>query len=104
MLGSWFIGKKDHSNESRAPKEPVANGSRATEISEESDKAYESLARVLRCLGRHAFELDQLSEEDIEKEFERWARHVLVGAQIDGDDTRSREASPRRDWGHSPNL
>jgi diguanylate cyclase (GGDEF)-like protein len=53
----------------------------------------------LRCLGRHAFELDHLSEEAIEKEFERWARHVLVGAQIDVDDTERREANPRRDWG-----
>jgi diguanylate cyclase len=99
MLGSWSIGKKDHSNENRGPKEPVANGSRATEISEESDKAFEALARVLRCLGRYAFELDQLSEEDIEKEFERWARHVLVGTQIDADDSKKPEASPRRDWG-----
>ncbi|WNM63828.1 GGDEF domain-containing protein [Candidatus Nitrospira neomarina] len=99
MLGSWSIGKKDHSHENRAPKEPVANGSGATEISEESDKAYESLARVLRCLGRHAFALDQLSEEDIEKEFERWARHVLVGTQIDADDSKKPEAGPRRDWG-----
>lgn len=99
MLGSWSIGKKDHSNENRAPKEPVANGSRATDISEESDKALESLARVLRCLGRHAFALDQLSEEEIEKEFERWARHVLVGAKVDADDSKKREAGPRRDWG-----
>ncbi|MGP0591848.1 GGDEF domain-containing protein [Nitrospira sp. T9] len=99
MLGSWSIGKKDHSNENRAQKEPVANGSRAPEFSEESDKVFQSLARVLRCLGRHAFELDQLSEEDIEKEFERWARHVLVGTQIDADDSKKPEAGPRRDWG-----
>ncbi len=97
MLGSWSIGKKDQFD-TGSQKEQDANGSRAAEISGESDKAVESLARVLRCLGRHAFELDQLSEEDIEKEFERWARHVLVGAQID-DDTNKREAGPRRDWG-----
>lgn len=99
MLGSWSIGKKDHPQENGTQKEPLANGSRATDISGESDKALESLARVLRCLGRHAFELDQLSEEAIEKEFERWARHVLVGAQLDADDTKTREGSPRRDWG-----
>lgn len=99
MLGSWSIGKKDHPQENGTQKEPVANGSRATDISEESDKALESLARVLRCLGRHAFALDQLSEEEIEKEFERWARHVLVGAKVDADDSKKREAGPRRDWG-----
>ena len=99
MLGSWSIGKKDHRNENGTQKEQDAKGSGATEVSGESDKALESLARVLRCLGRHAFELDQLSEEEIEKEFERWARHVLVGAQIAPDETKKREPSPRRDWG-----
>ncbi|MFZ1747003.1 MAG: GGDEF domain-containing protein [Nitrospirales bacterium] len=99
MLGSWSIWKKDHPHENGAQKEPVANGSRATDISGESDKALESLARVLRSLGRHAFELDQLSEKDIEKEFERWAKHVLVGTQIDADDSKKPEARPRRDWG-----
>ncbi|MEE9231824.1 MAG: hypothetical protein V3U07_00070, partial [Nitrospirales bacterium] len=49
---------------------------------EDQEKALESLARVLRSLGRHAFELEQLSEEAIEKEFERWALHVLVGTPI----------------------
>ncbi len=97
MLGSWSIGKKNQSDNG-SQKEQDSNGSRPAEESGESDKAVESLARVLRCLGRHAFELDQLSEKDIEKEFERWARHVLVGAQID-DDTKKREASARRDWG-----
>ncbi|MDH5700362.1 MAG: diguanylate cyclase, partial [Nitrospirota bacterium] len=99
MLGSWSIGKKDHSNANGSQKDQDANGSGATEVSGESDKALESLARVLRCLGRHAFELDQLSEEAIEKEFERWARHVLVGTQIAADDAEKHEASPRRDWG-----
>ncbi|WP_342349881.1 GGDEF domain-containing protein [uncultured Nitrospira sp.] len=97
MLGSWSIGKKDQSDNG-SQKEQGANGSRPVGESGESDKAVESLARVLRCLGRHAFELHQLSEEEIEKEFERWARHVLVGAQID-DDIKKRETSPRRDWG-----
>ncbi|GJL68369.1 MAG: hypothetical protein NPIRA06_10040 [Nitrospirales bacterium] len=97
MLGSWSIGKKNQSANG-SEKEQDANESRPTGESGESDKAVESLARVLRCLGRHAIELNHLSEEEIEKEFERWARHVLVGAQI-GDETKKRNASPRRDWG-----
>ncbi|MCA9421418.1 MAG: GGDEF domain-containing protein [Nitrospira sp.] len=99
MLGSWSIGKKDHSNGNETQKDPDAYGSGAPEVTGESDKALESLARVLRCLGRHAFELDQLSEKEIEREFERWARHVLVGAQIDPDNTEKPEANYRRDWG-----
>ncbi|MDT3778386.1 GGDEF domain-containing protein [Nitrospira sp. MA-1] len=97
MLGSWSIGKKDQSANG-SQKEQDANESRPTGESGESDKAAETLARVLRCLGRHAIELDHLSEDEIEKEFERWARHVLVGAQI-GDETKKGDASPRRDWG-----
>ncbi|HNP61365.1 MAG TPA: GGDEF domain-containing protein [Nitrospirales bacterium] len=97
MLGSWSIGKKDQSAHG-SQKEQDAIESRPTGELGESDKAAETLARVLRCLGRHAIELDHLSEEEIEKEFERWARHVLVGAQI-GDGTKNRDASPRRDWG-----
>jgi len=99
MLGSWSIRKKEHSNGNGSQKDQDANGFGAIEVSGGSDKALESLARVLRCLGRHAFELEQLSEEAIEKEFERWARHVLVGAPIAPDDPGKCEASPRRDWG-----
>jgi len=66
---------------------------------EEHDKALESLARVLRCLGRHAFELEQLSEEAIEKEFERWAMHVLVGSPTRDEDPDVEEGPIRRDWG-----
>ncbi|MDH4361674.1 MAG: GGDEF domain-containing protein [Nitrospirota bacterium] len=104
MLGSWSIGKKDqkpekHDDESR--KIPDANGSSGARASDEDDKALESLARILRSLGRHAFELEQLSEEAIEKEFERWAMHVLVGAQISTEDAElpGHEPTTRRDWG-----
>lgn len=99
MLGSWSIGKKDHPYKNRTHDEQNAKGSEVQQVSGESDKALESLARVLRILGRHAFELDQLSEEAIEKEFDRWARYVLVGAQIASDDVGKHDTSPRRDWG-----
>ena len=104
MLGSWSIGKKDQKQENHGEeprKHTVANGSPAAEASVEYDKALESLARILRSLGRHAFELEQLSEEAIEKEFERWAMHVLVGAQISDEDQEllRHEPTARRDWG-----
>ena len=66
---------------------------------EDHDKALESLGRILRCLGRHSFDLEDRSEEEIEKEFERWAMHVLVGASIRDEEAESEEGSLRRDWG-----
>ena len=64
---------------------------------EETEPAAETLAKVMRLLGRHSFDLDQMEAHDIEKEFERWARHVLVGATVAEDDEPL--ADGRRDWG-----
>jgi diguanylate cyclase len=99
MLGSWSIGKKDQPNDEGSRETPGANGSQAAGESVEYDKALESLARILRTLGRHAFELEEHSEEAIEKEFERWAMHVLVGAQIHAEDAGIHAPTIRRDWG-----
>ncbi len=66
---------------------------------EDAEKAIESLARVLRSLGRHSFDLEELSEEDIENEFERWAMHVLVGVPIRDRDGAAEDGPIRRDWG-----
>ncbi len=98
MFGSWSGGKSDQKNEKTksSSNSSVANGAGATE---EFDKAIESLARVLRCLGRHSFELEQQTEEDIEKEFERWAMHILVGASLHDEDSESEDGTLRRDWG-----
>jgi diguanylate cyclase len=54
---------------------------------------------VLRALGRHAFELEEMSAEAVEKEFERWALHVLVGTVNPEEDAEKDEATVRRDWG-----
>lgn len=99
MLGSWSIGKKDQHNKNGTREPSGANGSQAAGESVECDKALESLARILRSLGRHAFELEEHSEEEIEKEFERWAMHVLVGTQVSADDAGIPEPTIRRDWG-----
>ena len=66
MFGSWSGGKtaqKDQATVSPS-KAPASNG---TTQSKDFDQAIESLARVLRCLGRHSFELEQQTEEEIEK-------------------------------------
>ncbi len=66
---------------------------------EDQEKSLEALARVLRILGRHAFELEQRTEEDIEKEFEHWALHVLMGQSVREEDSEDSQATIRRDWG-----
>jgi len=66
---------------------------------EDYEKAIESLGRILRCLGRHSFDLEERSEEEIEKAFERWALHVLVGAPLRDEEAKVEGESVRRDWG-----
>ncbi|GJL52875.1 MAG: hypothetical protein NPIRA02_00070 [Nitrospirales bacterium] len=60
-------------------------------------QASEALAKILRVLGRYSFDLDYAVVEDIEKDFERWAMHVLVGTTAVEDDEPLTEG--RRDWG-----
>ncbi|WP_447969250.1 diguanylate cyclase [Nitrospira sp. M1] len=59
--------------------------------------ASEALAKILRALGRQSFDLDHVVAEDIEKNFERWAMHVLVGASTVEDEEPLTDG--RRDWG-----
>jgi hypothetical protein len=82
MSGGWSIGTKDGYQSEGSRDMPGINGSTPSVGMSEYDKAIEALARILRSLGRHAFKLDQLSEKAIEKEFEGWAMHVLVGTPI----------------------
>ena len=63
----------------------------------QDDQATEALAKIMRIFGRHSFELDSMEIEEIEKEFERWAMHVLVGKPIVEDDDAPNDG--RRDWG-----
>ena len=62
------------------------------------------MGRILRCLGRHSFDLEERSEEEIEKEFERWAMHVLVGVAIRDEDAEVEKGPIRRDWGELTNF
>ncbi len=98
MVGDWLGGKANPKDQGMpgAVMPPQPNG---LVQAEDYDKALESLARILRSLGRHAFEMEQRSEEEIEKEFERWAMHVLVGAPIHNEDPEGEGMAIRRDWG-----
>ena len=98
MLGSWSVGKTDQKGQEAMKVQKTSEPNGTTET-EDYDKALESLGRILRCLGRHSFDLEELSEEEIEKEFERWALHVLVGVSIRDEGGEVEEGPIRRDWG-----
>ncbi|MFA9562695.1 MAG: hypothetical protein ACERKU_10195, partial [Nitrospirota bacterium] len=98
MLGSWS-GRKTDQKGQEMMNVPKTNKTNGTAKAEDDEKALESLGRILRCLGRHSFDLEEVSEEEIEKKFERWAMHVLVGMSIRDDDSEVEEGPIRRDWG-----
>ncbi len=64
------------------------------------EAATEAVAKILRTLGRHTFDLDKGDAETFQKDFERWARHVLLGTTT-SEDPAVREEYPdgRRNWG-----
>ncbi len=97
MLSSWSIGKKGSPNGGAS--DPGSCAVPIEESLKDYEKSLEALARILRCLGRHAFDLEQRSEEHIEQDFERWAKHVLLGTPVEEDPTEKPESSViRRDW------
>ena len=103
MLGSWS-GRKTDQKGQETMNVPKTNKTNGTAKAEDDDKALESLGRILRCLGRHSFDLEERSEEEIEKEFERWAMHVLVGVAIRDEDAEVEKGPIRRDWGELTNF
>lgn len=84
-----------------SPTTPENPLSRATSSSvhehDQAAQASEALAKVLRLLGRHSFDLEHMAVDEIEKDFERWAMHVLVGTSVEEDGEPLPEG--RRDWG-----
>ncbi len=98
MFGSWSKGKADLKGQ-EVMSDPKASELNEPVVADDHDQALEPLARVLRSMGRHAFDLEELSEEDINKEFERWAMHVLVGNSIREEGSDIAEEDFRRDWG-----
>ena len=96
MLGDWLGEKINLTEQGHAAVSPSIQDN-GLDQKEDFNKAVESLGRILRSLGRHAFEMDERSEEEIEKDFERWAMHVLVGSSI--RDEHSEGEPIQRDWG-----
>lgn len=98
MFEAWTVGTSDQKGQ-KAMSGDKTSAKDETREAEEYDKPLESLARVLRCLGRHAIELEHLSEKEIEQEFERWAMHVLWGASIRDEGAEGERGPGRREWG-----
>ncbi len=62
--------------------------------------ALETLAEVLRSMGRHAFDLDEVTKDDTSESFEKWALRLLVGeADRQKEESRTRSRGIKRDWG-----
>ena len=98
MLGSWSLEKHDQKDGQKAMDSSVEEDY-GNESQEDFEKSLQAIARILRSLGRHAFDLEQRSEEDIEHEFEQWAKHVLVGTPVHEAPDEPEASTIRRDWG-----
>ncbi len=64
-------------------------------------EALEALAAVLRSMGRHSFDLDDVPREESGEAFEKWALRLLIGdARAAGPEgPRTHAQGIRRDWG-----
>ena len=98
MFKLWQNSKAD-STESIHQNEHT-NECAESENEDDTTPVSEALARILRVFGRHAFDLDQVNAEDIEKIFEHWAMHVLVGTPVvQEQDEQVQGVDGQRDWG-----
>ena len=98
MFKRLLDSKGDATEETTPPHETPENGD-TPDSQDDSMQALETLGKVVRVLGRHAFDVDQLNAQAIEHTFERWARHVLIGMPIEDSELPLEEAENRRDWG-----
>jgi len=76
------------------------SGNGSSTPDEDNGAAVETVAKILRILGRHAFDLDKGDAESFNREFERWARHVLLGTATSEDpEAEAAAGDGRRSWG-----
>lgn len=86
--------------ESQATVHRKGEASSEESIAEQAEEAIEVVAKVLRILGRHAWDLDHINAESIDKQFESWARHVLLGTPLSGaTEAQVQETVSKKDWG-----
>lgn len=98
MFGIWKISKIK--KEDLVTRGKTFSGNGHSNHPNDGDPATETVAKMLRILGRHAFDLDKADAESIGKEFERWARHVLLGiSPSETPDSREQNKEGKRNWG-----
>ena len=63
------------------------------------DDTLETLAAVLRTLGREGLDVGDHDPLALAREYERWASHVPVAAPPPGEEAAGASRGGRRDWG-----
>jgi|GEM_PF-719442 len=101
----WKKGQAPPGSSSEGGSEPPRSRSSrpANALVEDPEvQAIESLAEVLRSMGRHSFDLDEVTSDDSKEAFEKWALRLLVGdvpTNSEEGPGSNRRRGIRRDWG-----
>jgi GGDEF domain-containing protein len=87
-----------------SPSDPSHPGDEQLETRAVLDDALDTLASILRTLGRHSFPVGDPNDEIFEQQCEAWARHLLTGspAERSGEEDEQQCSSPsttaEREW------
>ncbi len=68
------------------------------QVGDSDEKALDTLAAVLRSLGHHAFDLDDMPQDLVRESFEKWAQRLLLGEAEKTDGPKS-DRTLVRDYG-----
>jgi diguanylate cyclase (GGDEF)-like protein len=102
MFNLWNGQKNKNDGGTKALEQENGNLSlgESTSGPSSTDQATETVAKILRIFGRHSFDIDKGSSEGFAKEFERWARHVLLGiSPTEDSDSDNAGTDGKRNWG-----
>ena len=66
--------------------------------SEDIDQLTDFLAEFLRTYGKYAFDVGEHSAEEIRTLCDEWARHALIGAATQNQESDDNSSSAKRDW------
>ncbi len=63
-----------------------------------AEQALDAVAAIVRTLGKYAFDTERHTAVEFAQQCEAWARHVLIGAPVDGAPERVPGSPPKRAW------
>ncbi|HLH27218.1 MAG TPA: GGDEF domain-containing protein [Chloroflexota bacterium] len=95
----WNRRQLDHDGGGTALLVPSRPASPSEPVDQQLDATLETLAAVLRTLGRHGLEIGQPDPLALAQQYEGWASHVLVATPPPGEEAPRAERGGRRDWG-----